>query len=180
MIPTSRYENVLFFSCLSGCRSQLRSQRWFYIIVPRSLSLASSSQFSPLYLSACAPVSHSSLLFAAWSVEAVHLQGAQSTNHAVIQDINDNNLTNGRWCRGSRSKSAVTPHATPVPHPFLVKITFTLFWWEHFLPFLVRTTFLPFSSENIFHPFWREHLLFHPLSFSFPWSLSFSLSHYLW
>ena len=31
----SRYENVLFFSCLAGCRSQLRSQRWFYIIVPR-------------------------------------------------------------------------------------------------------------------------------------------------
>ena len=39
----------------------------------------------------------------------------------------DNDLTTKnpftRWCRGSRSKSAVTPHATPVPHPFLVRNT---------------------------------------------------------
>jgi len=28
------YGNVLFFSCLAGCRSQLRTQRWLYILVP--------------------------------------------------------------------------------------------------------------------------------------------------
>jgi len=28
------YENVLFFSCLSGCRSQLKAERWLYILVP--------------------------------------------------------------------------------------------------------------------------------------------------
>jgi len=28
------YDNVLFFSCLSGCRSQLRAERWLYIMVP--------------------------------------------------------------------------------------------------------------------------------------------------
>ena len=28
------YDNVLFFSCLSGCRSQLRAERWLYILVP--------------------------------------------------------------------------------------------------------------------------------------------------
>ena len=28
------YENVLFFSCLSGCRAQLRAERWLYILVP--------------------------------------------------------------------------------------------------------------------------------------------------
>jgi len=28
------YDNVLFFSCLSGCRSELRSKRWLYIMVP--------------------------------------------------------------------------------------------------------------------------------------------------
>ena len=28
------FENVLFFSCLSGCRSQLKAERWFYILVP--------------------------------------------------------------------------------------------------------------------------------------------------
>ena len=33
------YENVLFFSCLDGCRSQLKAQRWMYILVP-SLSAA--------------------------------------------------------------------------------------------------------------------------------------------
>ena len=27
-----------------------------------------------------------------------------------------------RWCRGGRGKSAVTPHTTPVPHPFLVRL----------------------------------------------------------
>ena len=49
--------------------------------------------------------------------------------------IYNNNLKNGRWCRGSRSKSAVAPHATPVPHPFLV------------------SAFSPFSDENFVHPF---------------------------
>ena len=29
--------------------------------------------------------------------------------------------SNCRWCRGGRGKSAVTPHTTPVPHPFLVR-----------------------------------------------------------
>jgi len=76
------YENVLFFSCLSGCRSQLRSQRWFYIIVP---SLCACLAFLVLV---CCLVCRSCPL--------------------------------ARWCRGGRSKSAVTPHATPVPHPFLV------------------------------------------------------------
>lgn len=28
------YDNVLFFSCLSGCRAQLRAERWLYIMVP--------------------------------------------------------------------------------------------------------------------------------------------------
>ena len=28
------FENVLFFSCLSGCRSQLKAERWLYILVP--------------------------------------------------------------------------------------------------------------------------------------------------
>ena len=42
----SRYENVLFFSCLSGCRGQLRSQRWFYIIVPRCYFLFSAASSS--------------------------------------------------------------------------------------------------------------------------------------
>lgn len=28
------YDNVLFFSCLAGCRSQLKAQRWMYILVP--------------------------------------------------------------------------------------------------------------------------------------------------
>ena len=28
------YENVLFFSCLAGCRSQLAAQRWATILVP--------------------------------------------------------------------------------------------------------------------------------------------------
>ena len=34
-----------------------------------------------------------------------------------------------RWCRGSRTKSAV--HATPVPHPFLVRtwLSSWWFWW---------------------------------------------------
>jgi len=33
------YENVLFFSCLDGCRGQLKAQRWMYILVP-SISAA--------------------------------------------------------------------------------------------------------------------------------------------
>ena len=28
------YDNVLFFSCLEGCRSQLRAERWLYIMLP--------------------------------------------------------------------------------------------------------------------------------------------------
>ena len=28
------FENVLFFSCLSGCRAQLKAERWLYILVP--------------------------------------------------------------------------------------------------------------------------------------------------
>jgi len=76
------YENVLFFSCLSGCRGQLRSQRWFYIIVP---SLCACLAFLVLV---CCLVCRSCPL--------------------------------ARWCRGGRGKSAVAPHTTPVPHPFLV------------------------------------------------------------
>ena len=100
--------------------------------------------------------------------------------------IYNNNLKNGRWCRGSRSKSAVAPHATPVPHPFLVS-TFSLFSDENFVhPVLVRTFFHPFLVRILFTLFWWEnlytlfsgenffsspfhlweHLSFQPLSFS--------------
>jgi len=34
------YDNVLFFSCLSGCRAQLRAERWLYILVPAISALA--------------------------------------------------------------------------------------------------------------------------------------------
>jgi len=34
------YQNVLFFSCLSGCRSQLKAQRWLYILIPTLSAIA--------------------------------------------------------------------------------------------------------------------------------------------
>ena len=57
--------------------------------------------------------------------------------------------SNCRWCRGGRGKSAVTPHTTPVPHPFLVrflshfdqlavgisiKVLETCFYWASLFP----------------------------------------------